>query len=320
LFEEALSHAKTAIALAPNDVPAKGRRVELLASLQRWDEIGADTVDEFAAASPGLTEFHARSLPPDQILEICNRQLASDPGCSDAKYCKLIALARLGRAAEATELIALDRLVESWELGPPPGYVSGQAFHEALTIEIRANPTLRPDPGGKATRDGLQTSILRRPGAVAIEALLGQIREAVDVYEQRLTTSGSQFALGRPQTARIEAWAVVYRAAGRQTSHRHPSGWLSGTYYVAAPSIGGEEAYGGPLILGALGPAERGVNPPWATRAIEPVPGRLVLFPSFVPHATEPCGVEGTRICVAFDIVPVQRERTADRAPAIKGN
>jgi hypothetical protein len=37
---------------------------------------------------------------------------------------------------------------------------------------------------------------------------------------------------------------------------------------------------------------------------IEPVPGRLVLFPSYVPHATIPPGSsDGARICVTFDVV-----------------
>ena len=48
-----------------------------------------------------------------------------------------------------------------------------------------------------------------------------------------------------------------------------------------------------------------GFEPPWGTLQIEPVPGRLVLFPSCVPHATEASGVDGARISVAFDVLPV---------------
>jgi hypothetical protein len=44
--------------------------------------------------------------------------------------------------------------------------------------------------------------------------------------------------------------------------------------------------------------------PPWGVQEIEPVPGRLLLFPSFLPHATEPTGIAGARISVAFDVVP----------------
>ncbi len=43
---------------------------------------------------------------------------------------------------------------------------------------------------------------------------------------------------------------------------------------------------------------------PWGVRDIRPAPGRLVLFPSFVPHATLPTKSPEPRICVAFDVVP----------------
>ena len=56
----------------------------------------------------------------------------------------------------------------------------------------------------------------------------------------------------------------------------------------------------------ALDPQTHGVDPPWETREIEPVPGRLVLFPSYVPHATQPSGLEGERISIAFDVVPTK--------------
>jgi putative 2-oxoglutarate-Fe(II)-dependent oxygenase superfamily protein len=47
------------------------------------------------------------------------------------------------------------------------------------------------------------------------------------------------------------------------------------------------------------------VDPPWGTREIRPVPGRLVLFPSYVPHATIATGSTDKRICIAFDVTPV---------------
>jgi uncharacterized protein (TIGR02466 family) len=102
-----------------------------------------------------------------------------------------------------------------------------------------------------------------------------------------------------PDTVRINQWAVVYDGSGYQTSHRHPSGWISGVYYVVAPSDPSQ----GALLLGA--PQQKIASPPpWGIQRIAPAPGRLVLFPSFVPHATEPCGKDGERICVAFDVMP----------------
>jgi tetratricopeptide (TPR) repeat protein len=310
LFEEALSHTETALLLAPNDLRAKRCRVELLGSLQRWDEIEADDVAAFSA--PMVK--HGLPVPPERTLEMCDRLLAADPGHSHAKYRKLIALARLGRSTEANELIALDRLVEVQQLGPPPGYDNEQSFREALVREIRANPTFVANPDAAAESDVLETRRLRQPGTAAVEALLTTIRQAVDAYEERVAASGDQFAIGRPRMAGLHSWAIIYSAAGRQKVHWHPNGWLSGTYYVAgAPSMG-EEAYQGPMIMGALDPVEHGLEAPWDTREIAPVPGRLVLFPSYMPHATRASGVDSARICVSFDVQPVANEETTARA------
>jgi Putative 2OG-Fe(II) oxygenase len=258
--------------------------------------------------------MQTRSLGPADRLAVCDSHLARDPANTTAKFTKAMTLASLGRGAEARDLISLDRLIEIQTLTPPPGYADDQSFRDALAQEIRANPTLSPDPRLMSTRGGLHTRLLRQEGAVAIESLLTRIRQEVDAYELRLIESGDAFAIGRPQKVRLAAWAVVHGRAGRQKAHRHPNGWLSGSYYVAAPRPDGEDAFRGPLIMGAVDPDDCDVDPPWGTRQIEPVPGRLVLFPSYVPHATEASGVDGARICVAFDVVPVH-----DSAPAHVG-
>lgn len=82
-------------------------------------------------------------------------------------------------------------------------------------------------------------------------------------------------------------------------------GWLSGVYYVAAPRSTGDGVYQGALLVGTVN-SDRFANPPWGIREIEPVPGRIVLFPSFTPHATKPSGMAEERISVAFDVVPVE--------------
>ena len=96
---------------------------------------------------------------------------------------------------------------------------------------------------------------------------------------------------------------MVSPSDGWQSSHIHPSGWITGVYYVAAPLPKGANAYRGPLVLGALDSQTLGIDPPWGVREVEPAPGRLVLFPSYLPHSTLPSGVDGSRICVAFDVV-----------------
>jgi Putative 2OG-Fe(II) oxygenase len=299
-WEAALPHVETALACSPSDLYARRIHLDLLAMLSAQNSPDFDSI---SADSVHLLRLQARRRSPAGVVELCNDLLAENPGHTDAIYIKALALARLGRAEEARKLISIDRLVEVQALPSPAGGGDERAFRDAVAAEIRANPTLAGDPRGKATRDGLVTRALRQPGATAIEALLGRFKRAVDVYVERLVSAGHEFALRRPRRARIEAWGTIYGSQGQQGAHIHPAGWLSGVYYVsAAPSERGG-ALRGPLVLGAMEQRDRCIDPPWGMREVEPTPGTLVLFPSYVPHATLASGVHGARISVAFDVV-----------------
>ncbi len=239
-----------------------------------------------------------------EMLALCDAHLASPRTRTSAVYHKVQLLLALGRDGEAEALLDLDRLAEIQTLDGPPDYPSAEHFRDAVAADILRNPTLVPDPAAKATRAGLQTRTLRQPGAVAVDALLDAIRDRIVLYMARLEREGHAFAAAAPGRARLNAWSVVYRAAGRQLVHHHGGGWLSGVFYVRAPRPAGSASYGGSLLLGALtimdGEAVRHRH----AREIEPVPGRLVLFPSSTPHASLPPDDDNSRIVVAFDVVP----------------
>jgi hypothetical protein len=69
-------------------------------------------------------------------------------------------------------------------------------------------------------------------------------------------------------------------------------------YYVAA-AADEQGVFQGPLLVGDTGEA---FIAPWKTRLVEPRPGRLVLFPSYMPHSTVPSDADGDRISIAFDV------------------
>ncbi len=306
-FDEAKRQIDKALRLAPESRDARLLHFTLLVRTGQWDAASGliDEIATFAPLNNSLCEARLREEAPQSFCEAqlaaCDAELARNPILTDAIYFKAIALARLGRAQEAREVIDLDRFLEISDLPAPDGFQDAEAFRTALAQEISRNPTLTPDR--KATRGGLQTRQLRQPGAIHVETLLGQIKKAVDEYEARLSDNSGAFATARPRAATLQSWAVIYGATGRQNPHRHPRGWLSGVFYVAAPRPEGENAFRGSLVLGALEP-RYAVAPPWGTKEIAPVPGRLVMFPSYVPHATEEPGIEGARISVAFDVVP----------------
>jgi hypothetical protein len=76
-------------------------------------------------------------------------------------------------------------------------------------------------------------------------------------------------------------------------------GWLSSALYIVLPpDLGGEE-HAGWLTLGEP-QVQLGIDLP-PRRMVEPKPGRLALFPSWMWHGTRPFG-QGERVTVAFDV------------------
>jgi tetratricopeptide (TPR) repeat protein len=100
------------------------------------------------------------------------------------------------------------------------------------------------------------------------------------------------------------SWSVRLGPGGFNVTHSHPMGWLSSAFYVAVPKANlMGPAPAGHFHWGAP-PAELQVDLP-PRGVIAPVPGQLVLFPSYVWHGTMPTG-GGERLNIAFDAVPRQ--------------
>lgn len=105
----------------------------------------------------------------------------------------------------------------------------------------------------------------------------------------------------KPEQLLIEgSWSVRLLQQGYNVPHTHPMGWLSSAFYVALPSstqMGAAPA--GHLSLGNA-PEELGLSlPPY--RTVQPVRGRLAIFPSTMWHGTVPFA-DGERLVIAFDL------------------
>ena len=308
--EAALRSLGAALQLCPDDREARILRAKYL-STSNDSATREAALAESALLDPTplklLEQYnHASQVlgRTDELLSFCDSLLLRGVCHTPATFYRALALARMGRSAEARQVMALSRFIEIAELSTPQEYRDPSFFREALAKEIRQNSTLVPDPRGRATRDGFQTRNLLEANVPAVHSLIEQIKAAVNTYVSRLAGDSSHFAASQPSTVTIHAWAVVSGTNGHQQAHWHPSGWLSGVFYVKAPRAEEQDRYCGTLLLGALDPEVHGIEPPWGTIEVEPVPGRLVLFPSYIPHATLPTKAEGERIVVAFDVMP----------------
>jgi hypothetical protein len=303
----ALAEAEELIALVPEDPEALRLLGHARFFAGDWDALDDDERAE--ARAPTIAQLWGKARTPrdiDRVIALCRDQLETRPGDADARCYLAHALAMRGDVEEAQSIMPTDQLVRVVDLPPPDG-IEPAAFRAMLAREIRANPMLEPDPQGKSVKSGLQAQLIGGFGETALPLLLKQISAAIENYVRDHADVDDHFAAHAPGKASLRSWAVVLEADGYQVPHRHPAGWLSGVYYVEAPRDDAAGCYRGPLLFGApLAPLH---DAPWPLRRIEPVPGRLVLFPSFMPHGTEPTQADGSRICVSFDIVPAQRSR-----------
>ena len=303
-------------------VPQTDRDMRIF-HLELWMKARGEEAERAASEALAIDPAHPEALKVlagrsrqrgevERMIPLCRSALEIDPRHTLARYELAVAYALTGRPDEARALIDLQQFVQLKDLAAPEGYADAADFEAALVEEIKRNPTLKADPVGKATKNGFQTGGLPQAGERAIPALLDAIRGAVDAIEIQLAESSREaFVEKRPARARLRAWAVVVPGEGRQVAHIHPDGWLSGVYYVRAPEVIRGEARAGCLVLGSLEVAGKGVEPPWGTRDIKPEPGRMVVFPSYIPHATLPTNAPGERICISFDVIPSARDDAA---------
>jgi tetratricopeptide (TPR) repeat protein len=307
-------------------IPIDDRETTIYRLELQMETRAAKDAAELAADTLALDPTHQEALNvlgnasrengrPETMIPFCQTALKHAPWHTRARFELAAAFAMLGRSEEARQLIDLNQFVTVTEVATPEGYVNAEAFEAALAGEIARNPTLKPDPVGKSTTGGLQTmAALPHAGERAISVVLDLIRLAVDAFEANLPEGlEDTFVKRRPKRACLNAWAVVYPGDGHQSTHIHPYGWLSGTYYVSVPKTSCEDSHGGCLVLGTLEEMKGlSVDPPWGIQNIRPVPGRLVLFPSYIPHATIPTRSTDRRICISFDVCPVGSDPPSD--------
>ncbi|QNA85642.1 hypothetical protein G4G27_17860 [Sphingomonas sp. So64.6b] len=178
---------------------------------------------------------------------------------------------------------------------------------DQLAAVLRDLHLARAQPLDQSVRGGTQTDghLLRRSDA-AIQALRTVLIDAVETHVARLPPVDPlhpTLRYRRDRPIRFSgAWSVRLADSGYHTNHVHPAGWLSSALYVALPDEtvrGGGDA--GWLTLGQPQEALGLDLPP--LHMVEPRPGRLVLFPSWMWHGTRPFA-NGERLTVAFDVAP----------------
>lgn len=275
-YAESVAAARSAFAAMPEDgIIAENLVANLLSS------------GDAAAARPIVDRFH--DLAPSDQRWITYR----------------IDIARqLGEALFA-DWCDVERLVRAYELEPPPGYRTIVDFHEALRPVLESRHRQSAHPLDQSLRGGTQTSRgLLTDADPLIQLYLAQLAQPIAEYQAAIGHDASHPMLSRNLAAAkpVGCWSVRLKRGGFHVNHIHPQGWISSAYYVSVPA----EVEDAVAQSGWIKFAEPRYPMPGAVplRTLMPRPGRLVLFPSYLWHGTNPIHGDEPRLTIAFDCVP----------------
>ena len=205
-----------------------------------------------------------------------------------------------------SEWCDVERLVRVYDLDPPAGFRTIEEFHAALRPELQSRHQQASHPLHQSMRNGTQSSRGLLPDAAqAVQAFLKAIEAPIAAYQAEVGRDPSHPLLARnANPARVVGcWSVRLRRGGFHVNHIHPQGWLSSAYYVSVPAESDDpDSRGGWIKFGEPRFAAPGATP---RRLVQPRPGRLVLFPSYLWHGTVPLRNDEIRLTVSFDAVPL---------------
>ena len=310
--DEALAIYAGLEAREPNDRLAAIGAAQTLTALGRH----AESLTQFEAVlarhghEPKLLSLAAEPAlligDAEKAAWLCEQGLARDS--HNASCLAVLSIAsRMTEDGRDAAINRYDSLVRIFDLEPPAGFSDMESFNAELNAELnRLHPKSR-EFIDQSLRGGTQTPGHLFPAGLPLVSKLKQrIDEAVARYIAELDESPAHpFLSRRGKSFRYSgSWSSRLHDSGFHVNHIHPDGWVSSCYYVAVPEAVKDEGarqgwikFGEPAIGVALKEPVR--------RTIQPVSGRLVLFPSYTWHGTIPFHDGAARTTIAFDVVPV---------------
>ena len=102
-------------------------------------------------------------------------------------------------------------------------------------------------------------------------------------------------------------WANINPPGAMNRPHIHPNSHFSGVYYIKAPKNSGQIVFNDPRTLShMLLPTRIEKTPPsylWREVRVDPLEGRILMFPSWLWHCVEPNESDDIRISVSFNFI-----------------
>lgn len=185
-----------------------------------------------------------------------------------------------------------------------------EKVHAFLSSE-RARETITPAPEESVATSfyRLDASILADAGLEELEAI---VLETANAYlEQTLKLP--------PRNVEVEhAWINLFEPGSQEGQHQHDGSLLSCSYYVDAPEDCGCIVFPDPIgARRSYREFTKTAGQELLNRreiAVEPQPGRLVMFESWIPHYIQCNKSDKVRISIAINLRGLPGETPASRA------
>jgi tetratricopeptide (TPR) repeat protein len=271
----------------------------------REHRIALDLEPQNPQAWRNFAETLLRAGAAEEALHAAKQSLAIEPQNQNTIAIWGLALRLLSDPAEE-RINDCETLVRVYEITPPTGYSNIESFNSELNTYLDRLHCDNRECFDQTLRRGTQTlDNLFGAGHRPAESLRAQINLAVADYVGQMTPDAGHPLFKRRRTAFAYAasWSSRLHDCGFHTNHVHPKGWISSAYYVAVPDAvqrgNGQEGwlkFGEPNFACGLKEPVR--------RTVQPAPGLLVLFPSYMWHGTLPFHSSQSRTTIAFDVVP----------------
>jgi tetratricopeptide (TPR) repeat protein len=312
-FSEAAETGRRALASFPGHAGmiatvafAAGMSGDAGAALARFESLPEPLLGrkEAMLARAQLALRAGRPAMAAELAEQCSRL---DPNAQLPWSMLSVAWRLLGDSREAW-LCDYDRLVMICDVSAPDGRLGPKAYANHVAAVLDPLHVTSAAPGNQTLRGGTQTS----------GALFERPDPAIQEFKQAVLIAAANANAGLPddpthpflrrKSGRLGfsgSWSVRLQDGGFHVQHFHAEGWMSSAYYARLPRSPDREArkrHEGWIQFG-VPPANLGVDLE-PRRIVEPKPGRLVLFPSYMWHGTIPFR-SGDRLTAAFDYVPL---------------
>lgn len=131
------------------------------------------------------------------------------------------------------------------------------------------------------------------------------IADAAKLLTRHATTFAKECAFDLPRKPKLDSlWVNLLKGSGHHGAHIHPHSIMSGTLYVEVPPGSGAIRFEDPRLPMMMAAPQRQLDAPEELRpfvTVQPRPGYLLLWESWLRHEVLPGSGRGERLSVSFN-------------------